>query len=108
MLSRNHCRELFQMQRSSNKAPKPSSLSNYLIEAGVNTWGPFESSNLFILSAIIQRFHDPNVLREKFPIGLSREQANVMNEIESGIRYLRPSKGSHYYVTDIFNTDREL
>lgn len=62
------------------------SLSEFIRNADLSAWGPYECSNLYILSVIIQWIIDEFIFSESYPMGITNEQIQVMEEVEEGMR----------------------
>lgn len=51
----------------------------------ISLWGPYECSNFYILSVIIQWIIDDFVLKYNNPMDVNMEQKIVLEEVEKGM-----------------------
>ena len=78
------CRKEQQSQKQ--KAGKfQSPLSRFIQNKDVSAWGPYECSNLYILSVIIQWILDEYVFGKSYPMGVTDEHIRVLEEVEEGM-----------------------
>ncbi len=60
-------------------------LGKFINKQDVNLWGPYECSNFFILSVIIQWILDEFVFRKSYPLGISKAQIGLLEQVEKGM-----------------------
>lgn len=60
-------------------------LSKIIQHADISAWGPYECSNLYILSVIIQWILDEFIFGKSYPVGITDEQIQVIEEVEEGM-----------------------
>lgn len=71
----------------------PTPLGNFIMNEDIRAWGPYECSNFFILSVILQWILDEYVFKEKYPHGISNAQKSTLVEVEDSMRYPSQGKG---------------
>ena len=76
-----------------HKQKKRKSLKYPITKDDINAWGPYECSNFYILSVIIQRVLDEFVSDSKYPIGITAGQIKVLDDIEKGILHAGQIQG---------------
>lgn len=80
----NFCQKEQQSQKQkTRKSQNP--LSKFIKKANINAWGPYDCSNLYILSVIIQWILDEFIFGKRYPIGITEEQTRILKEVERGI-----------------------
>ena len=60
-------------------------LSAFLNKKDISVWGPYDCSNFYILSVIIQWVLDEFVFGREYPVGLTEEQISILQDIARGI-----------------------
>ncbi|KAL2040680.1 hypothetical protein N7G274_006659 [Stereocaulon virgatum] len=68
-------------------------LGNFILNADIRAWGPYECSNFYILSVILQWILDEYVFKEEYPHGMTTAQKRTLVEVEDGMRYPSQGKG---------------
>jgi hypothetical protein len=66
-------------------------LDNFIVNEDIRVWGPYECSNFYILSVILQWILDEYVFKEEYPHGITDAQKRTLVEVEDGMR--SPSQG---------------
>ena len=61
-------------------------LSSFIQRKDISAWGPYECSNLYILSVIIQWILDEFIFGKSYPMGITDEHIRVLEEVEEGMR----------------------
>ena len=51
----------------------------------IRAWGPYECSNFYILSVLIQWILDEYAFKCKYPMGTTKEQRATLKEVEKGL-----------------------
>ena len=75
-----------QQQKRKQKSENPrNSLDDLIMMQDIRAWGPYECSNFYILSVIIQLVLDEYVFKSKYPIGITEEQKATLEEVERGM-----------------------
>ena len=73
-------------QKRKQKSQKPRNvLNNWIMMQDIRAWGPYECSNFYILSVIIQWVLDEYVFKSKYPMGITEEQKATLEEVEKGM-----------------------
>ena len=84
----NFCRA--NQQKSKQKRRKSrNSLSRFIKKKDISLWGPYECSNFYILSVIIQWALDEFVFRSQYPMGITEKQIRFLEEIAEGLRHAK-------------------
>ena len=78
------CQKEQRLQKQKTRKTR-NSLSKYISSAEISAWGPYECSNLYILSVIIQWILDEFIFGESYPIGVPEEQIRTIEEVAKGI-----------------------
>lgn len=60
-------------------------LNNFIMKEDISLWGPYECSNFYILSVIIQWVLDDFVFKHDNPVGVTGEHIKVLEEVEKGM-----------------------
>ena len=98
----NLCRkEQRQQQQQKQKKPNPKrrdTLDHVITGEDIRVWGPYECSNFYILSVLIQKILDEFVFANKYPLGITTAQIKVLDEVEKGMRYVSKNKGKIDYL----------
>ena len=68
-------------------------LCNFILNADIRAWGPYECSNFYIFSVILQWILDEYVFKEEYPHGITNAQKRTLVEVEDGMRYSSQGKG---------------
>ena len=74
------------MQQSQKRKPW-TRLSGFIRKADISAWGPYDSSNFYILSVIIQWILDEYVFTKSYPMGITEEQIQILKEVEKGMQH---------------------
>ena len=73
-------------QKRQQKSQTPRNfLDNLIMMQDIRAWGPYDCSNFYILSAIIQWVLDEYVFQSKYPMGITEEQKATLEEVEKGM-----------------------
>ena len=89
---RRYCLELQQRpKRKRRRFRNP--LHEFVRKANISTWGPYDCSNLYILSVVIQYILDIFVFKEPFPMGITVEQSRVLKEVERAMLHTGQAPG---------------
>ena len=86
---------LYNLCRANQQKPKQkrhksrNSLSRFIKEEDISLWGPYECSNFYILSVIIQWALDEFVFRFKYPQGITEKQIRFLEEAAEGLRHAK-------------------
>ena len=93
--------------RKSRKPPNP--LNSFIMKEDISLWGPYECSNFYILSVIIQWILDDFVFRYDNPRGVTEEHIRVLKEVEKGMwQASRIQSWFHAHVTPKYLSDRDV
>ena len=76
---------LYKLCRRKQKQKRRKSPKNVITREDIGVWGPYECSNFYILSVIIQWVLDVNVFANRYPLGITPAQTRVLEEIEKGM-----------------------
>ena len=76
-----------QQKRKQKSRKSRNSLNNFIMRQDIKAWGPYECSNFYILSVIIQWVLDEYVFKSKYPMGITEEQKGTLEEVERGMRH---------------------
>ena len=63
-----------QKKQQSRKRKSRNSLSEFIKRADISAWGPYDCSNVYILSVIIQWILGRYIFREKYPRRITKQQ----------------------------------
>lgn len=75
-------------QKRKQKSRKPrNSLNNFIMKQDIKVWGPYECSNFYILSVIIEWVLEEYVFKSKYPMGITEEQKTILEEVERGMSH---------------------
>lgn len=88
--------DLFQKEQQLQKQKKRKSknpLRNFIKKADISAWGPYDCSNFYILSVIIQWILDEYVFRKSYPMGITRDQIRCLEEVIKGMRHANQAQG---------------
>ena len=80
------CQRKQQKRKQKSRRPR-NSLNNFIMMQDIKAWGPYECSNFYILSVIIQWVLDEYVFKSKYPMGITEEQKGTLEEVERGMRH---------------------
>lgn len=80
----NFCQKKQQSQKREKQKPLDP-LSEFIKEADISAWGPYDCSNFYILSVIIQWILDEFIFRKGYPMGITEQQIRVLKEVEKGM-----------------------
>ena len=86
---------LYNLCRANQQKPKQkrrksgNSLSRFIKKEDISLWGPYECSNFYIFSVIIQWALDEFVFRFRYPMGIIEEQTRFLEEVAEGLRYAK-------------------
>lgn len=58
----------------------------------ISVWGPYNCSNFYILSVIIQWVLDEFVFSRSYPMGITEKQIDVLKEVEKGMTHANQSQ----------------
>ena len=73
-------------QKRKQKSRKPrNSLTNFIMMQDIKLWGPYECSNFYILSVVIEWVLEEYVFKSKYPMGITEEQKGTLEEVERGM-----------------------
>ena len=78
------CQRKQQKQKQTSQKPR-NSLDDLIMMQDIRAWGPYECSNFYILSVIIQWVLDEYVFKSKYPLGITEEQKATLEEVEKGM-----------------------
>lgn len=82
----NLCQRKQQKQKQRQKRKKiRNRLSTFIKKEDISLWGPYECSNFYILSVIIQWVLDEHIFENRYPLGTTSEQIGVMEEVEESM-----------------------
>ena len=74
-----------QQKRKQESQKVRNSLNNLIVVQDIRAWGPYECSNFYILSVIIQWVLDDYVFKFKYPLGITEEQKATLEEVEKSM-----------------------
>ena len=89
---RRYCLELQQRPKRKRRRFRDP-LHEFVRKANISTWGPYDCSNLYILSVVIQCILDIFVFEEPFPVGITVEQSRVLKEVERAMLHTGQALG---------------
>ena len=98
---RHYCLEL---QRRGSRDP----LHDFVRKANISLWGPYDCSNLYILSVVIQYILDIFVFKEPYPIGITDKQSRVLKKVEKAMLHTGQAPGqagAHVSLDQHLNRD---
>ena len=81
-----------ELRQMPNRKPE-TRLSKFINSSDINTWGPYDSSNLYILSVIIQWILEEKIFKQRYPMGIGSKQIKIINDVEKGMRRVYRSQG---------------
>ena len=74
-----------QQKRKQRSRKSPNALNSFIMKENISLWGPYECSNFYILSVIIQWILDEFVFKYHYPMGVTEEKIRVLEEVEKGM-----------------------
>ena len=74
-------------QQKQKRRRSHNGLSHFIRTENISAWGPYECSNFYILSVIIQWILDEFVFVHKLPMGISDVQIRVLEDVEKSMRH---------------------
>ena len=80
----NFCQRKQRKRKQKSRRPR-NSLNKYIMKQDIRAWGPYECSNFYILSVIIQWVLDEYVFKSKYPMGITEEHQGTLEEVERGM-----------------------
>ena len=80
----NFCQRKQQKRKQESEKPR-NFLDTLIMMQDIRAWGPYECSNFYILSALIQWILDEYVFKSKYPMGITEEQRATLKEVEKGM-----------------------
>ena len=86
---------LFNLCRANQQKPKQKGrktrnmLSRFMKKEDIRLWGPYECSNFYILSVIIQWVLDEFIFRFQYPMGITEKQIRFLEEVAEGLRHAK-------------------
>ena len=78
-------------KRKRRKSRDP--LHEFVRKADISAWGPYDCSNLYILSVVIQFILDHFVFKKTYPIAITDEQSLVLIEVEKAMLHTAQAPG---------------
>ena len=78
-------KQRYRRRKSRRRAPR-NGLNDFIRSQDIRAWGQYHSSNLYILSVIIQWILDEYIFREGYPMSISEKQIHFMKEVERGMQ----------------------
>ena len=85
-------------QQKQKRRRSHNGLSSFIRTENISLWGPYECSNFYILSVIIQWTLDEFVFVHKYPMGISDMQIRVLEDVEKSMRHANQAQsqlGAH-------------
>ena len=64
-------------------------VSTVINKEDISVWGPYNCSNFYILSVIIQWILDEFIFGVKYPVGITKQQIGVLEEVARGMRHAK-------------------
>ena len=102
---------LCQKKRLSQKQKRRKSrnpLSEFIKKADISAWGPYDCSNCYILSVIIQWILDTYVFGKSYPMGITEQQIRILKEVEKGMCHASQAQsqlGEHILLGQLPNRE---
>ena len=81
------CQKQQSQKRRTHKRGYRIRLDAFIRRQDIIAWGPYDSSNLYILSVIIQWILNEYIFKKSYPIWASEKQIQFLKEVEKGMRY---------------------
>ena len=78
------CQRKQQKRKQEPRNPQ-NSLDDWIMMQDIRVWGPYECSNFYILSVIIQWVLEEYVFKYKYPLGITEEQGEILEDVERGM-----------------------
>ena len=82
-----YCQRVQSPRQTSRKRDCLTQFHNFIRNQDVDAWGPFESSNLYILSVIIQWTLDEYIFKKSHPLGITAKHVQFVSEVEVAMRH---------------------
>ena len=82
-----HCQRKQSQKRGAPKHDLQSQLNSFIRSQDLSEWGPYESSNLYILSVVIQWVLDEYVFKKSHPLRITARHIQFVREVEVAMRH---------------------
>lgn len=83
-------------------------LSNFLNKEDISVWGPYDCSNFYILSVIIQWVLDEFVFGREYSVGIIEDQVRILKDVSRGMWHAKSKLEPSGLIIGLFSPHLSL